>query len=380
MGGAPAEGSASPDARPADPDTGAPTAAFAIAEVATWRGGAEAAYSLVHDSACDPSAEGNFNHADPELMKRGLRGAFGVIAGSCGVGPASKWARVKTLAMHGHEMINHSLSHACLGNPTGCGGGRRASSDFALEIDRAAQLLLDNTGQTVRYFDFPFDACGTEALAHLRSRDYLGARCGGRGVSPADIPDGFQTRYDVWGPSFSMYRDRGPCQGVVPPSSSAPPETLPPACRRYVLDQYVEDALAQKGWATRTFTGFSDDVNSFQPIALGDYTAHLDFVKAKVDAGRLWVAGPSEVLTYRWAREKCARPTVEGSTLVFPEPSAECRRYATTLSYVVTAVATPAPATLTATQAHSDIRARTLAPGRYLVDADPTLGDAVLAP
>jgi hypothetical protein len=371
-----AEGGPVPPAPPIDPG-GAVPAAFTLVEVATWRGGADAAYSIVHDSLCDRSTEGQFLHADPELSKRGLRGAFGVIGGSCGEGLASKWPRVKTLAGHGHEIINHSFSHACLGGPMGC-GPRRASVDFAMEIDRVAELVKANTGQTVRYFDFPFDQCGMDALAHLRERGYLGARCGGRGVSPADITDGFQTRYDVWGPSFSMYRERGPCMGQV--AAGVPPEILPPACRRYVLDQYVEDAITAKGWATRTFTGFSTDLNSFQPVAVADYTAHLDFVKAKVDAGRLWVEGPSAVLTYRWAREKCARPTIEGNALRFPDPSPECRRYATPLSYVITAVATPAPATLSVTQAHHDTTARTLAPGRYLIEADPTLGDATLTP
>jgi hypothetical protein len=370
---------ASPDAGAASPPAPPPPAGFTLVEVATWRGAADAAYSLVHDSACDHSAEGHFLHADPELSRRGLRAAFGVIVGSCEQGPTGKWAQIKMLAAHGHELINHSLTHACLGGLMGCAGLRR-SEDFAQEIDRAAQLLLENTGQTVRYFDFPFDSCGPEALAHLRQHGYLGARCGGRGVSPADIPDGFQTRYDVWGPSYSMYRDRGPCMGMVPAFSNAPPETLPPACRRFVLDQYVQDAIAAKGWATRTFTGFSDDVGAFQPISVADYSAHLDFVKEQVAAGHLWVDGPAAVLTYRFARETCPRPTVEGNTLRFAAPSPECGKHATALSYVVTASTTPAPATLTVTQGHSAYPARTLAPGRYLIEADPTQGDVELVP
>ncbi len=380
--GGPGGPASTPPPTPGTTDPVPPPAApgFSLVEVATWRGGAAAAYSLVHDSVCDRSAEGNFQHADPELMRRGLHGTFGVIVGSCEQGPGNnKWARVKALATHGHELVNHSFSHACLGSPMGCAGVRR-SEDFAQEIDRAAQLLQDNTGQIVRYFDFPFDTCGTEAVAHLRQRGYLGARCGGRGVSPADIPDGFETRYDVWGPSYSMYRDRGPCQGVVQPLANTPPDVLPAACRSFVLDQYVEDAIAAKGWATRTLTGFSDDMNAFQPISLADYTAHLDFLKAKVDQGQLWVDGPAAILTYRFAREKCPPPTVEGNTLHFAAPGPDCQKHATTLSYVVSATTMPAPATLTVTQGHSNTPARTLAPGRYLVDADPTLGDAELTP
>ena len=163
-----------------------------------------------------------------------------------------------------------------------------------MEIDRAGQLLEDNTGRPVRYFAFPFDACGTEALAHLRQRDYLGARCGGRGVSDPRLPDGFLSKSDAWGPTFSIDGNRGPCMGLAPPGANVAPEALPFECRRFVLNQYVDDAIAGKGWAIRTFTGFSDDPGAFQPIALGDYNVHLDYIKQRSDAGQLWVAGPHE--------------------------------------------------------------------------------------
>ena len=360
---------------------GAPS--YVVAEVATWLGAAAGAYSIIHGSVCDNGGQGAFSHGDIELGRRGLQAGFSVISSSCGQGANSQWPRVKGLADHGHEIVNQSFSFACLGGAGPC-AGMRASEDFAVEIDQATRLIQENTGALARYFAFPFDVCGpanSGALMHLRQKGYLGARCGGRGISETAFADGFASKSDVWGPTYSIYGASGPCMGLVRPNSNQAPESLPVECRRHVLNQYVDDAIAQKGWAIRTLTGFLGDPGAFQPISPEDYRAHLDYVLGKVADGLLWVEGPTAVLKYRWAREKCARPAVEGNKLRFPAPSPECQTYATVLSYVVTAADTAAaPASLAVTQAGIPQVARTLAPGRYLVNADPTKGDAVFAP
>jgi hypothetical protein len=372
----PATGGA-PDAAPSQ--VVAPPA-FAVAEVATWRNAAAGAYSIIHGSVCDSSAAGGFLHADPELVRRGLQAGFSVIVGSCGQAPGGEWPKVKALFQHGHDIVNQSFSFACLGGRA-CGGGQRASLDFAMEIDQATRALEMHTAAPVRFFAFPFDACGPEAVAHLKQRGYFGARCGGRGISDANLADGFLSKFDVWGPSYSIYGVmNGPCMGAVVANANQAPQSLPPACRQFVLNKYVDDAIAGKGWAIRTLTGFQDDGAAFQPISVGDYTAHLDYIKGRSDAGQLWVAGPTTVLKYRFARERCPLPTVEGNTLRFAPPSEACQPYVTTLSYVVTALGPNPPASLTVTQAHSTAAARTLARGRYLVNADPSLGDVELAP
>ena len=301
-----------------------------------------------------------------------------MIVNSCGAGPTSKWPKVKAVAAHGHEVINHSLSFACLARRP-C-GARRSTLDFATEIDQATALLQQNVGAPVTYFVFPFDACGPEAVAHLRQRGYLGARCGIRGISEPGFPDGFATRYDVWGPAFSIYGTSGPCKGIVLPNTNTPLSALPVACRRYVLDQYVDDAITQKGWAIRTLAGFVGDPGAFQPIDVADYVAHLNYVGQKAALGQLWVEGPSRILKYRWAREKCALPTVEGDTLRFPEPTAECRSYATTLSYLVRSRDGGTIPNLKVTQGDTVRTVKPLELGLYLVDADPTRGDARLTP
>ena len=230
--------------------------------------------------------------------------------------------------------------------------------------------MQEAIGAAVRYFVFPYDLCGPAALTRLRQQGYLGARCGPRGISEPGFPDSLPTRFDVWGPNFSIYGESGPCEGLVTPDANIPPGNLPQACRRFVLNQYVNDAIAENGWAIRTLAGFEGDPNPFQPIDVDDYTAHLDFVKNRVDAGQLWVDGPTAIVKYRWARERCPRPTFEGNAMVFSAPTPGCLPYATTLSYVVTIRDDdPLPSSLTVTQAGVTYPARPLAVGRYLVDA-----------
>jgi hypothetical protein len=371
------------DAAPAGRGAGPPDAAapigpaFTVTGVATWRGDAVGAYSLVQDGVCD--LDGAFTHGDPELTRRGLHGGFAVIVGSCGMGTASKWPRVKALREHGHDLLNHSWSHPCLGTVADCQGQGARSTDLALEIDRSSEVLASSAGGPIEFFVFPFDTCGPDALGRLKQRGYLGARCGARGVSDARLADGFAVRFDSWGPSFSAYGNAGPCRGLVMRDANVAPDSLPVACRSYVLDQYVDDAIAGHGWALRALTGFTDERGVFQPISLADYTAHLDQVRRKVDAGQLWVEGPSVVLRYRFARQTCPMPTVvDGRTLRFPEPSAECRRHATAVSYLVSTTSADLPS-LQASQAGSVTMARKTAPGRFVVDADPTRGDVTLA-
>src|SRR2546429_2771171 len=160
------------DAAAAPPDSAPLTTSFQVDGVATWLGNARAAYSIIHDDVCDPSANGVFAHADPELFKRGLHAGFGVIAGTCV--SEKKWDNVKTLVSHGHDVFNHSWTHNCLSNRADCAGNGTPSSDFALEIDQAGKFIQDNTGVTARYYIFPFDVFGAGAVAHLQQAGYLG--------------------------------------------------------------------------------------------------------------------------------------------------------------------------------------------------------------
>src|SRR5256885_402294 len=76
---------------------------YRVAGVASWRGDATAAYSLIHDDVCDPHALGVFTAAEPELRQRGLHAGFGVIVATCAA--AGRWPEVRALVAHGHDVF-----------------------------------------------------------------------------------------------------------------------------------------------------------------------------------------------------------------------------------------------------------------------------------
>jgi hypothetical protein len=344
--------------------------------VATWRGNATGAYTIIHDDVCDGSVASVFTKADPELTKRGLHAGFGAIVQECVQG--NQWAKLKTLLSHGHDIFNHSWSHPCLGTAGMCSGNGTANSDYATQVTKSTETLEAMLNIQVQYFIFPYDVCGAGALGQVKELGYLGARCGGdmHGVNDANFTDPFANKFDIWGPSYSIYGKAGPCAGA----GGEEPTAASSACRLYVLNHYVDEAIRLKGWANRELHGFTGDPGVWQQMPLADYQAHLDYVAEKQKAGDLWVEGPTPVIRYRFAREACTKPTVEGGTLKFPAPSADCQKYATTLTYLVSTSDGSDPATLRAFQGGAALPSRKLGPGKFAIDADPTKGDATLAP
>jgi peptidoglycan/xylan/chitin deacetylase (PgdA/CDA1 family) len=358
-------------------------ASLRVEAVATWRGDATAAYSLIHDDVCDPAALGVFSVADPELGKRGLHAGFGVVVSACDSPRGGRWDQVKTLVAHGHDVFSHSWDHACMTSDAtlaeACDPGAPRSVDFATEIDRAAAALEAATGLARAFFIFPYDVCDPAAVAHLKANGYLAARCGVPGTNASVFPDPFAVNHDVFGPSYSRYFGSGACArtatGAAPVQYVTPPAEYTSDCRRFVLDQY-----GAKGWGVRELHGLDPvDGAGWETVPVSDYRAHLDHLVAKVATGALWVEGPTAVVKYRLARAACALPTaVAPATLRFPPPSSECRTDATVLSYHVVTVDGSDPAWRSVRQGARELPVKRLSPGHYVVDADPTNGDAVL--
>ena len=356
-----------------------PTAAKLVVDgVATWRGDATGAYTIIHDDICDGSVAGVFSHADPELTKRGLHAGFGAIVQECVA--RNQWNNLKTLLAHGHDVFSHSWSHPCIGPAGQCSGNGTPSSDYDTQITKANQTLEDMLKIKVQYFIFPYDVCGAGGVARIKELGYLGARCGTtHGVNDANFTDPFANKFDIWGPSYSTYGKSGECAGRGGGEGAEPP-SAPPACRLYVLNHYVDEAIRLKGWANRELHGFTGDPGVWQQMPLADYQAHLDYVAEKAKADQLWVEGPTPVIRYRFAREACAKPSIEGGVMKFGAAAGDCQKYATVLSYLVSTSDGSDPASLHAQQGGTSMPARKLGPGKFVIDADPTKGDATLVP
>jgi peptidoglycan/xylan/chitin deacetylase (PgdA/CDA1 family) len=355
--------------------------------VATWRGDATAAYSLVHDDICGKETLGVFSDAEPELAKRGLHAGFGVIVSACDAPLGGTWEQIRTLVAHGHDVFSHSWDHPCMTNQAtlaeACDPKATHSVDFAKQIRQAAATLRAVTGLSQDFFIFPYDVCDPAAIAYLKESGYLAARCGTPGSNSPEFRDPFAIHFDVFGPDYSKYFGLGACaktsKGTSPVQFQTPPAEYSDACRLYVLNHYVDDAILAKGWAVRELHGLDPvDSHGWETVPVADYRAHLDYVSSKIAAGELWVEGPTTVVKYRFARAACALPTVDRDRLRFPVPKGECQKYATVLSYRLTAVDGRDPAHLSVRQGERALPARRVAAGHFVVDADPSKGDALL--
>jgi hypothetical protein len=208
-----------------------------------------------------------------------------------------------------------------------------------------------------------------------------------RGVNGPGAHDPFAIDFDVYGPSFSYSFGKGACattrSGSPAVQWSTPPADYSDECRALVLDEHVDQAIRTGGWAMRELHGIAAvDPEAWEGVTVRDYTAHLDHLVAKVNAGALWVEGPSAVNRYQLARSPstCALPTVQAPrTLHFSSPSPACSRVATTLTYAISITRDAQASPLTATQAGAAVAVRMASPGHYLVDADPTKGDVTLS-
>jgi peptidoglycan/xylan/chitin deacetylase (PgdA/CDA1 family) len=317
--------------------------AITVESIATWRGDAQGAYTIIHDDICDYTIDSLFDVAEPELTARQLRSAFGAIVSRCE--ERDLWERLELMRQNGHEIINHSWDHKDIVEEA-------ALAPFTLELDQATEVLDANlAGQQTSFFIFPYDSFNDAAVEHLGSLGYLGARAGNKGVNDANFPDGLRVMFDVYGGENSIYDGQGD-----------------------ILKIYVDLAISEGGWSVREFHGIAD--MTFFAMDLEAYRQHLDYVKSKVDAGELWVDTPSAVVRYRFAREHCGTPTASGYALSLSAPSPDCVRYATPLSVVIT-TSVDAPSVLVEQQGSMQPGKR-LAANRFLVDVDPSLGPAAV--
>jgi hypothetical protein len=311
--------------------------------ISTWKDNATAAYSIIHDDACDYTLDSLFTIADPELTSRGLRAGFGAIVERCQ--ERSVWSKVETLVAHGHEILCHSWTHPDFVTAT-------PAPDLSIEIDQATNVLAANIpDQKLEYFIFPYDSFTQDMIDHLGAIGYSGARAGLKGVTPLDFSDPLRENFDVYNDENSIYYPANPD----------------------VLTAYVDDAISKKSWAIRELHGVND--MSWEPIPTADYETHLDYVKSKVDSGELWVDTPSTVGHYRFARQYCV-PNIDDAVLSFPSPSQLCLANATVVSVIVDTEIDRA--TLNATQNGKALDTKRIAAKRYIVEINPALGPALL--
>jgi hypothetical protein len=306
-------------------------AEVSVVRVTTWKHDAKAAYSIIHDDVCDSTTSGIFPNRK-ELTSRKLRAGFGMIVSEC---EASEYLILKELMAAGHEMIDHSYTHPHIPNQ---------GTNVTHELVDSTNELVAKLGVPIKFFIFPYDESNDALLGKLQEIGYLGARGGERGVADADVDT--RNPYADFRISFEAYEGGG--VGA--------------------LDKYVDDAISSGGWANRELHGIDD--GSWGKVALTAYTAHLDHVVALVAARKLWMDTPTTLLKYRRSRAHCGAPVATSGAIKFPPADANCQKYATPLSIVVTS----SDAGIVARQGGAEVPVESLGGGQFIVDVDPAGG------
>jgi Ricin-type beta-trefoil lectin domain-like/Polysaccharide deacetylase/Secretion system C-terminal sorting domain len=250
------------------------------ASIAVWKDNKKAAYTIVHDDF------GNFvtsiyDQAYPLATARGVKFSFGAITSVCG--PA-EWTKAKTMIAAGHECINHSHNHKCGGPASDCvGSPTYGTADFATELDLSTQLIQTNTGVRPLFFIHPYDSYTQTVLDYLKNQlGYLGSRAGESGGVNAPNYTGYM--------NTAFFGFDNSADAIAS------------------LKNSVDETIVAGGYLMRELHGIADQ--SFGAIGRTTYINHLNYVKTKMDAGLLWSATASEVITYRMQRDAYAISTI----------------------------------------------------------------------
>ncbi len=275
--------------------------------VADWKNDASGAYSIIHDDYGDVGVDGIWQYADTIAFNRGLRFTFGAISSSCEVmrtinGQASPYLYAKNvmMALHNHEIINHSHTHTCAVNRgwspcNGTGWGEVVGgAGWNTQLHTSHNSILTNTGHQPRYYIYPYDQFTDAANAELAVMGYLGSRTGWHiaGVQAPFYKYGYEANDEnmfvsnangFFRTSVQVFDDVNAVQSDVVQTAE--------------LNSVVDAAIANNQWGNR-------ELHNVGPTGWGHttvnaYRNHLNYVKTKVTSGELWMGTVSELLTYQ---------------------------------------------------------------------------------
>ncbi|MCP4522456.1 MAG: T9SS type A sorting domain-containing protein [Cytophagales bacterium] len=295
------------------------------ANIATWKNNASGAYSIVHDDYGLAIADGIWRYADTIAYNRGIKFVFGAYTELCetrGIQPngyANLYSYAKNVMMeqHGHEIANHSYSHACAAErgwePCKFGEGESGwgeapyNSDFDLELDYAHNSIINGTGFTPRYYVYPYDVFSNKTNERLEELGYLGSRTGWsspasadqwqgyhrNGYENSDLPNFFPNSNGFFRNSVEVFNDDD--------------ANLSNQGQLTELNNEIDNIIANNLYGNREFHNVG--TSGWGHVSVEAYRGHMDYLKQKVDAGQLWVGTASEIFTYQLQKLKY-RPSI----------------------------------------------------------------------
>lgn len=285
--------------------------------ISDWKGDANGAYTIVHDDFGSSGVDGIWEYADTICHNRGVKFTIGAISNECestrnikGYAGPYDYAKQVMIAQHGHEIMSHSHTHSCaVGNagwspceaPVGAAWGENPGSpEFDEQLVTAHNSILTNTGFTPAYYIYPFDRFSDEANDKLKELGYLGSRTGWTSPAPGATPyhrNGYENNdlASIFPDSDGFFRTSVQVFDDNDNNSSIAQQVS-------VLNGEVDVAIANNMWANRELHNVGN--SGWGSVRVDSYRQHIDYLKSRMDAGQLWVATISEILTYKMQQLK----------------------------------------------------------------------------
>ncbi len=283
--------------------------------IATWKNNAKGAYSIVHDDYGLSGADGIWQYADTIASNRGIKFVFGVYTELCetrsvrpnGYSSLYSFAKNVMMAKHGHEIANHSYTHACAAergwSPCTFGPGESGwgeaplGSDLDLEINTAHNSIVNGTGFTPRYYVYPYDVFTNATNKRLEELGYIGSRTGWsslanddkgqgyhrEGYEQSDLPNFFPNSSGFFRNGVEVFNDND--------------AKLNSQNQIKELNNEIDNIITNNLYGNREFHNVGN--SGWGHVKVDAYRAHMNYLKEKVEARELWVGTVSEIFTYQ---------------------------------------------------------------------------------
>ena len=290
--------------------------------IATWKGDVDAAYTIIHDDYGAAVVDGIWQYADTIASNRGIKFVIGAIAQSCeenrtinGYSNAYGYAKNVMLAQHGHEIISHSHDHDCAVGNAGwpSDGGARPCDDFTeywgesssyanfnTQLVTAHNSIETGTGFSPVYYIFPYDRFSYIANDKLKDMGYLGSRTGWDGPFPSN-PAYHRNGYENSDLS-TFYPDADGFFRTAVQVFDGDDDDKSVSQQVAELNGEVDNAISTNMWCNRELHNVGP--SGWGAVRVDAYRQHINYLKQKVDEGKLWVGTVSEILTYQMQKLK----------------------------------------------------------------------------
>jgi peptidoglycan/xylan/chitin deacetylase (PgdA/CDA1 family) len=240
----------------------AQTAQFAI-----YKNNAQSAYTIIHDDFGGEWANGIELYADSICYKNNIPFCFATITKECG---KTDWLTAQRMIRHGHEIMNHSMSHKCGVKSDWCNNGDWNEKDFPIEIDSSTSFIQRKAKTRPRFFAFPYDQSSDTMINYLSARQYWGARAG----SPNKTNEVSNMNWMHF--NYTMHKPDMPLQQAY---------------------DYINKALVSQTWGIQVFHGVNDQ--SWGAVPFKEYETYITFLAEQQQQKKIWVCTLSEMYLYQ---------------------------------------------------------------------------------